>query len=107
MYRDSVTRVSIAQFRAQFKPRAFRALTSVRLDVGGVVREVTLVNDAGAGFVKGTRRWFECPRCQRRVNVLGVVEGLGWMCPTCGGWRSRNRPGGGGGAPPAEKCSLG
>jgi hypothetical protein len=92
VYRDAVTRVSIAQLRAQFTPRAFRALPSVRLDVGGMVMDATLVDDAGAGFVKGTRRWFECPRCQRRVNVLGAVEGVGWVCPRCGGWRSRNRP---------------
>ena len=90
-YRDAVTRVSIAQLRAQFKPRAFRTLTSVRLDVGGVVMDAMLVNDVGAGFVKGLRRWFVCPRCQRRANVLGMVASLGWVCPRCGGWRSRNR----------------
>ena len=80
-YRDAVTRVSIAQLRAQFKPRAFRALATVRIDVGGAVMEAKLVDDVGVGFVKGTRRWFECPRCQRRVNVLGIVEGVGWVCP--------------------------
>lgn len=90
-YRDAITRVSIAQLRAQFKPRAFRALTSVRLDVGGMVMDATLVDDAGAGFVKGARRWFECPRCRRRVNVLGAVNGVGWVCLRCGRWRSRNR----------------
>lgn len=90
-YRDAVTRVSIAQLRAQFAPRRFRALESVRLDVGGMVMEAKLVDDVGVGFVKGTRRWFECPRCQRRVNVLGAIEGLGWVCLRCGAWRSRNR----------------
>lgn len=90
-YRDAVMRVSIAQLRAQFAPRRFRALESVRLDVGGMVMEAKLVDDVGAGFVKGARRWFECPRCQRRVNVLGAIEGLGWVCLRCGAWRSRNR----------------
>lgn len=92
-YRDAVTRVSIAQLRAQFKPRAFRALATVRIDVGGAVMEAKLVDDVGVGFVKGTRRWFECPRCNRRVNVLGIVEGVGWVCPKCDGWRSRNQRG--------------
>ena len=90
-YRDAITRVSIAQVRAQFTPRAFRALATVRLDVNGIVAEAVLVDDTGAGFVKGMRRWFACPRCQRRVNVLGAVDVLGWVCPRCGGWRSRNR----------------
>lgn len=91
-YRDEVPRVSIAQLRAQFTPRAFRALTRARLEVGGVVGEVSLVDGDGQGFVQGTRRWFACPRCERRVNVLGAVDACGWVCLACGGWRSRNRP---------------
>lgn len=90
-YRDAVSRISIAHLRAQFAPRVFRALTSTTLSVNGVVAEVTLVDDVGAGFVRGPRRWFACPGCGRRANVLGAVEGLGWVCTHCGRWRSRNR----------------
>lgn len=92
-YRDAVPRISIAQLRAQFTPRAFRALVSTTVSVDGVAAEVALVYDLGAGFVRGPRRWFACPRCRRRANVLGAVEGLGWVCARCGGWRSRNRGG--------------
>ena len=89
-YRDAVPRISIAQLRAQFTPRAFRALVTATLGVDGIAAEVTLVDDRGAGFVCGPRRWFECPRCRRRANVLGAVEGMDWVCARCGGWRSRN-----------------
>ncbi len=90
-YRDEIPRVSIAQLRAQFTPRAFRALTRATIDVDGVVGEVSLVDGAGQGFVRGARRWFVCPCCGRRVNVLGAVDARGWVCLACGGWRSRNR----------------
>lgn len=89
-YRDAVRRISIAQLRAQFTPRAFRTLSVATLTVDGITSDVGVVDDMGAGFVHGHRRWFECPRCRRRANVLGAVEGLGWVCPPCGGWRSRN-----------------
>jgi hypothetical protein len=90
-YRDDIPRVSIAQLRAQFTPRRFRALVSARLSVGGVEGVVALVDGDGQGFVSSARRWMLCPRCERQVNVVGAVAGLGWVCARCGGWRSRNR----------------
>lgn len=90
-YRDATPRVSIAQVRTQFTPRTFHAMASIRLELGGIVGEVALVDAGGTGAVTRARRWFVCPRCQRRANVLGAIEGLGWVCPRCGAWRSRNR----------------
>ncbi len=91
IYRDSIGRCSLAQLRQNYPPRVYRALTSVRLDAAGVVAVVAIEKVATAGCIAGSRRWFRCPRCDGHVNVLGVVEGLGWVCRLCGGWRSRNR----------------
>lgn len=91
LYRDAVARFTIAQVRQAYPPRVYRTLTRVRLDHEGVVAEVAIERIDTPGCIAGSRRWFRCPRCEGRVNVLGVVEGLGWVCRTCGGWRSRNR----------------
>ena len=32
----------------------------------------------------GTRPWFRCPRCQRRVAVLYLRDGAGFVCRHCG-----------------------
>ncbi len=89
-YRDAVPRVWIAKVRGQFTPRAFRAMASVRLELVGVVGEVAIVHEPGTGVVGRARPWFACPRCGRRANVVGALAGVGWVCATCGGWRSRN-----------------
>lgn len=91
-YRDAVRRVSIAQLRAQFTPRRFRTLDRVSLAVEGQETFVSVVTEVGTGQVNGPRRWLVCPRCMRRVNVVGLVEGVGWACRGCGRWRSRNAP---------------
>lgn len=90
--REDTPRVSIAALRAQFKPSTYRALTSVRLEHGGVACEVALATVPAHGSVRGEQRRLVCPRCARPVLVLGVVEGLGWVCASCGRWRSRDRP---------------
>ncbi len=91
LYRDAVARFTIAQVRQAYPPRVYRTLTRVRLDYGGVVADVAIEKIDTPGCIAGARRWFRCPRCGGRVNVLGVVDGLGWVCRVCGGWRSRNR----------------
>ncbi len=89
-YRDQVPRVSIAQVRARFTRRAFKALTAVRLEIEGQVTEVAIVLAAGSGSVRSARRWFQCPECARCANVLGLLAGERWGCRLCGRWRSRN-----------------
>ncbi len=90
-YRDDVVRISIAQARLWFPPRVWRTMRTVRLSHEGATCEVALSTGRGAGAVRGARRWFACPACGRGVLVLGCVEGRGWCCVSCGGWRSRNR----------------
>lgn len=91
LYRDSTARFTIAQVRQAYPPRVYRALARVRLEHEGVVADVAIEKIDTPGCIAGARRWFRCPRCNRRVNVVGVVVGLGWVCRACGGWRSRNR----------------
>ncbi len=91
-YRDAVPRLSIAQLRARFTPKALRALASVRLEFDGGIAEVPIVRAPGTGTAPKERSWFACGRCGGRVNVLGAVDGMGWVCQRCGRWRSRNRP---------------
>lgn len=90
--REDTPRVSIATLRAQFKPSVYRGLAAVRLEHEGVACEVALVTIPEHGSVKAPQRRMVCPRCARPVLVLGVVEGLGWVCTGCGRWRSRDRP---------------
>lgn len=89
-YRDATPRVSLAQVRGRFMPRAFAALRTIVLDAGGVSTEVALSIAPGTGAVRGTRRWLVCPRCGRHVNVLGMIAPGTWVCACCGRWRSRN-----------------
>ena len=90
LYRDEVVRVSIAQLRAQFMPRVFRALRSVELSHDGCSATAAIEIHGAPSCPGGARRWLKCPSCGRRASVLGVVDGA-WRCPRCGGWRSRNR----------------
>ena len=91
LYRDAVRRVSIVQIRAQFPPRVFRSLDSVTLTSDGVAEVIALVTQSAVGCLRGERRFLRCPRCAGSVNVLGFVDGVGWACSRCAGWRSRNR----------------
>lgn len=88
--REATPRVSIAQVRGQLAPRVYRAMTTVRLEHGGVVADVALVTVPAHGSVKAPQRRLACPRCARAVLVLGAV-GDGWCCAGCGRWRSRVR----------------
>lgn len=90
--REGTPRVSIATLRTQFKPSAYRTLTRVTLDHAGVACEVALVTIPAHGSVRAPQRRLVCPQCAKPVLVLGVVEGKGWVCATCGRWRSRDRP---------------
>lgn len=84
-----VARCSLAHVRRSFPPRAYRQLTRVRLEHAGVACDVAIESLPTPGCIRGARRWFVCPRCQRRAGVLGCVGGLGWVCRTCGRWRTR------------------
>lgn len=90
-YRDTITRCSLAQLRASYAPRAYRALSRVRLECAGMACEVEIVRSGTPGCLAAERRWFLCPRCGERAAVLGCIEELGWACRKCWGWRSRNR----------------
>lgn len=91
LYRDAVARCSIAQIRMSFPPRVYRALRTVHLEHQGAVCDARIESQATPGCIAGARRWFVCPCCGQRANVLGVVAGMGWSCRRCAGWRSRNR----------------
>lgn len=92
LYRDDVTRVSIAQVRTRFPRRIWKTLSTVLLEHDGVACEVSLAMSEGTGATGGNaQRWLLCPRCRGRARVLGCVAGVGWSCPACGGWRSRGR----------------
>ena len=90
--RELTLRLSIAALRAQFAPRIYRGLTSVRLEHGGIVCNAALITIPAHGSVKAPQRRLVCPQCAKPVLVLGVVEGKGWVCAACGRWRSRDRP---------------
>ena len=89
-YRDATPRVTLAMIRAQY-PRTYRGLRSVRLAVEGCAAEVVIDVLPSKACLGGERRWFRCPVCGAPCDVLGCVPGKGWVCPRCGGWRSRNR----------------
>lgn len=89
-YRDAVPRVTLGMIRAQYA-RAYRTLRTVRLALDGCEAEVLIDLLPSRGSLGGERRWFRCPGCGGHCEVLGCVPGLGWACPRCGGWRSRNR----------------
>lgn len=93
LYRDTVPRISIAQVRMRFKPRAYSQLRTVRLEHEGVSADVEIVRIEAPGVRGGVRSFFRCVRkdCGRRANVLGLVPDVGWACATCGRWRGRNR----------------
>ena len=91
-YRDATPRVTLAMIRAQY-PRTYRGLRSVRLTVEGCAAEVVIDVLPSKACLGGERRWFRCPVCGAPCDVLGCVPGKGWVCPRCGGWRSRNRRG--------------
>jgi ribosomal protein L37AE/L43A len=89
LYRDEVVRITLAQIRAQFAPRVFGRLSSVRLKHHGVVAEIEIVAGPGTGSI-ARRPWLRCPSCGRLVGVVAALDG-GWGCRSCGRWRSRNR----------------
>lgn len=91
LYADQLPRVSLAQLRAQFKPRRFKTITSVTLQIDGMATEVKIVTAPGDGCVGVARQWIECHTCKRRVNTVGWVLGFAWSCRRCLGWRARNR----------------
>lgn len=100
LYRDTVTRVTLAEIRLRFKPRVYASVRSVQLEHDGITANVELVRVADRTVPSGMRRFFRCPRCGRaRANVLGAVPGVGWACAVCGGWRGRNRRVSGAGRP--------
>jgi len=88
--RDQILRLSMAQVRGQFKPRAFRDLNVVHLEHGGHAVDVALVEEECRTAHGGRRRWFRCPRCSGRAQVLGCHAVEGWACPAkqcVRGWR--------------------
>ena len=89
VYRDVTPRVSLAALRVQMTPARFKATASVTLEHRGSRCTVAVDTAPGDGCV-ATRRWFRCPTCGGRANVLGFVD-EGWRCRRCTPWRARNR----------------
>lgn len=94
-YRENLTRVSMASLRSSFRPSLFRGLESVHLAHAGHEVDVRLVRETCPTAFSGVRRWFECPRCRGRCQVLGCHPEFGWSCPAAkrcvGGWRGMTR----------------
>ena len=55
--RELTPRVSIAQVRGQLTPRAYRAMTSVRLEHGGVACDGEAAHRAGQRFHPRGKPW--------------------------------------------------
>ena len=88
--RDRIFRISMAQLRRDFKPRAFRELQLVRLEHAGHTVHIELVEEGCPTAHGGRRRYFRCPRCSGRAQVLGCHAIEGWACPAkrcVRGWR--------------------
>ena len=92
IWADQIRRISLAQLRAQFKPRYFRTLATVPIFVDGVSTEIELISSPGHGCVRSERRWLRCHHCRGNANVLGYVRGFSWACHRCLGWRARCHP---------------
>lgn len=92
MYRHQVARVSQRQLAAQFAPREWSNLTSVRAELDGLVADIELIRGPDPTCRGGQRRWLRCPgvACGALVTVIGVWNGR-WGCRRCLRWRSRNR----------------
>lgn len=88
--RAEIFRISMAQVRASFKPRFFRTLERVHLEHAGHAVDVELVEEVCHTAFGGRRRYFRCPRCRCRAQVLGCHPTEGWGCPAIAcvrGWR--------------------
>ena len=98
LVRDCVPRVTLRQIGAMYRPRDFRQIPSIKLEMRGAVATVTLVRELSIGAKGGRRTWLGCPRCGKKTQVLGVVHVDGaavWACARrecAGGWRSRKKP---------------
>jgi len=88
LYRDSVSRISLAQVRAQFTPREFRKLTSVTVRLGDAMFPVALVRTKGHGCITGDRVWWRCHCGALAVTISIMCNGIG--CRACTPWRSRS-----------------
>lgn len=91
-FRDEVHRLTIAMARVSFKPAAWRKMTALHVAVDGVGADVELLDLECDQTYSRRKRWFRCPSCSRRCNVIGVWEGA-WRCPApgCGAWVGRSR----------------
>ncbi len=91
LFSTDVRRLSLAQLRAQYKPRYFASLRSVEVIIDGQCTTIDLVTDVGHGCISVPRRWLRCHHCGRNANVLAYVRGFEWACKRCLGWRARSR----------------
>lgn len=107
VFLDEIVRVGLPQIRAQFPPRRFRALTSVRLAHGPDSCIVRIVRKFARGCVTMKRAWLRCPNptCGRLASVVGHAYGS-WGCRVCLGWRARPRPSSGARAPHVTSASI-
>lgn len=86
-FTDEVARISIADLRRAVGP-AWRDMTSVALNIGGVVTEVRLLDLCSATTFGGKRRWLRCA-CGAAVMRLGYLDGVGLCCRACSRWKGR------------------
>lgn len=95
-FRDSVTRLSLRQLRAQFAPKVFAALKEVQVQAGESMASVEVVSVHASSAHGGRRRWMLCPRCSRQTSVIGLVQDADgnetWACFRCARWKSRRIP---------------
>jgi hypothetical protein len=91
--RSAVTRVTIRQVRAAYKPSEFSRMPSVMLRFDGAAVEVNLAREAAPYCHGGQRVWLVCPRCSARVNTYGFVTAEPTIngCRGCLGWREPSR----------------
>lgn len=65
---EDCQRVSISAYLRKAKERLKKTLVAAELELGNLTIELT----ASKTSFDGTRYWFKCPRCNRRVGTLFV-----------------------------------
>lgn len=88
-FTDEVARISIADLRKSIGV-PWRNMTSVALNICGVVTIVEIADLPCATTFGGKKRWLRC-RCGAAVIRLGHVDGVGLVCRGCGRWKSRDK----------------
>jgi hypothetical protein len=85
---EDCQRVSISAYLRKAKEKLKKTLVTAEIELGNLTIELT----ASKTSFDGTRYWFKCPQCARRVGTLFVhplTSAIG--CRKCLGFEYRSR----------------